>query len=42
MTRTVERLEGLGLLGGAGLGTVSFPTPALLESRLEGETGPGL
>ncbi len=42
MSRTVERLEGLSLLGGAGLGAASIPTPALLESRLDGETGPGL
>lgn len=42
MSRTVERLEGLALLGGGTLGAVSLATPALLESRLEGETGPGL
>ena len=42
MPRTVERLEGLSLVGGATLGPVSVPTPALLESQVEGETGPGL
>ncbi|HKN06326.1 MAG: DUF5591 domain-containing protein [Thermoplasmata archaeon] len=42
MPRTVERLEGLSLLGGANLGPVSVVTPALLESRVEGEVGPGL
>ncbi|MGA8603562.1 MAG: DUF5591 domain-containing protein [Thermoplasmata archaeon] len=42
MSRTVERLEGLAVLGGGTLGAVSLATPALLESRLEGETGPGL
>ncbi len=42
MPRTVERLEGLALIGGATLGPVSVTTPALLESRVGGETGPGL
>jgi archaeosine synthase alpha-subunit len=42
VSRTVERTEGLSLVGGATLGGVSFATPALLESRLEGEMGPGL
>ncbi len=42
MPRTVERLEGLSLVGGAALGSVSVTTPALLESRVEGEGGPGL
>ncbi len=42
MVRTVERLEGLSLLGGATLGPLALVTPALLESRREGETGPGL
>src|SRR5271157_4408234 len=40
MTRTVERLEGLALLGRATLGSLSLPTPSLLESRNDGETGP--
>ncbi|MGA3022074.1 MAG: DUF5591 domain-containing protein [Thermoplasmata archaeon] len=42
MPRTVERLEGLSLMGGATLGPLSVVTPALLESRVEGEGGPGL
>ena len=42
MTRTVERLEGLALLGGATLGPISLVTPALLESRPGGENLPGL
>lgn len=42
MPRTVERLEGLALLGAASLGSVRLPTPALLESRREGEEGTGL
>jgi archaeosine synthase alpha-subunit len=42
MSRTVERLEGLSLLGAATLGPVLITTPSLLESRLEGESGPGL
>lgn len=42
MSRTVVRLEGLALLGGATLGPVSVPTPALLESRADGEERPGL
>ena len=41
MPRTVERLEGLGLLGGATLGPLALTTPGLLESRLAGEDGPG-
>ncbi|HYA54353.1 MAG TPA: DUF5591 domain-containing protein [Thermoplasmata archaeon] len=41
MPRSVERLEGLALLGRATLGPLSLPTPALLESRRAGETGPG-
>lgn len=42
MPRSVERLEGLALLGGATLGPVSVTTPVLFESRVEGEKGPGL
>ncbi len=42
MSRTVERLEGLSLIGGATLGPLSVVTPALLESRVDGEVGPGL
>ncbi|MGB7123357.1 MAG: DUF5591 domain-containing protein [Thermoplasmata archaeon] len=42
MARTVERLDGLALLGGARVGTLSFSTPALLESRGPGEEAPGL
>ena len=42
MTRTVERLEGLSLVGGATLGPLMLVTPALLESRREAETGPGV
>ena len=42
MTRSVERLEGLALLGSGTVGSLSVPTPGLLESRREGEEGPGL
>ena len=42
MTRTVERLEGLSLVGGATLGPLSLVTPVLLESRTGAESGPGL
>ena len=42
MVRSVERLEGLSLIGGATLGPMSLVTPTLLESRLAGETGPGV
>jgi len=42
LPRNVERLEGLALLGGATLGPLSVRTPALLESRVGGESGPGL
>jgi len=42
MARNVERLEGLALVGGATLGPISLVTPALLESRLEGDERPGL
>ena len=41
MTRTLERLDGLALLGGASVGRLRFPTPGLLESRRSGEAGPG-
>src|SRR5208282_5947194 len=41
MSRTVERLEGLALVGAATLGPVRISTPSLLESRREGESGPG-
>ena len=41
MTRTVERLEGLALLGRATLGPLSLATPSLLESRVNGEMVPG-
>ncbi|HTW40562.1 MAG TPA: DUF5591 domain-containing protein [Thermoplasmata archaeon] len=39
MARTVERLEGLALLGAARVGPISFPTPGLVESG-EGELPP--
>ena len=42
MARTVERLDGLALVGGGSLGPLSVVTPALLESRPSGEEGPGL
>jgi len=42
MPRTLERLEGLALVGGAAWGPLSFSTPALLESRTGDESGPGL
>jgi archaeosine synthase alpha-subunit len=42
MPRSVECLEGLSLVGRAILGPVSLPTPALLQSRREGESGSGL
>ena len=42
MSRTVDRLEGLALLGGARIGDVPLTTPALIESRLAGDIGPGL
>ena len=42
MPRNVERLEGLALLGGATLGPLSVRTPALLESRVGGDSGPGV
>lgn len=41
MTRTVDRLEGLALVGHAELGRLRFPTPALLESLRPGEEGEG-
>ena len=42
MVRTVERLEGLALVGGARLGPISLTAPALLESRPAEEIRPGL
>ncbi|MFY9717112.1 MAG: DUF5591 domain-containing protein [Thermoplasmata archaeon] len=42
MTRTVERLEGLAVLGTASVGSVRLLTPALLESRVGSEGGAGL
>ncbi|MGP8135294.1 MAG: DUF5591 domain-containing protein [Thermoplasmata archaeon] len=42
MTRTVDRSEGLALLGAASAGAVRLATPGLIESRTEGEDGPGL
>ena len=42
MARTVERLDGLALLGGARVGPVAFSTPALLESRGPGDEETGL
>ncbi len=42
VTRTVERLEGLSVVGRATIGPVGVPTPGLLESRHLGEAGPGL
>ena len=41
MPRTVDRLEGLALLGGATLGPVFVTTPSLLESRADGTGGAG-
>ncbi|MGB6501282.1 MAG: DUF5591 domain-containing protein [Thermoplasmata archaeon] len=41
MTRAIDRPEGLALLGAASLGTVRLAVPTLLESRIEGERGPG-
>ncbi|HTP54555.1 MAG TPA: DUF5591 domain-containing protein [Thermoplasmata archaeon] len=41
MSRTVERLEGLAVLGTASAGAVRIATPALLESRVGAEDGPG-
>ncbi len=42
MARALERLEGLALIGRATVGPLAIETPALLESRPEGEPGPGL
>ncbi len=44
VTRTIERLEGLALVGRATFGALSLSVPALLESRRPGEpaTGPSL
>ncbi|MCI4366069.1 MAG: DUF5591 domain-containing protein, partial [Thermoplasmata archaeon] len=42
MGRTVERLEGLALIGAATLGDVPLATPGLLESRGAGAVGGGL
>ena len=42
MARTVERLDGLALLGGARVGSLAFATPGLLESRRAGDEAPGL
>ena len=42
MARSVERLEGLALLGAATLGPVRLSVPSLLEGRGEDATGPGL
>ena len=42
MTRTIDRLEGLALVGRATAGSLRFSVPALLESRRPGEGGPGL
>ena len=42
MTRTVERLEGLALVGQAPVGPLRVATPALAESAREGPPGPGL
>ncbi|HYA10786.1 MAG TPA: hypothetical protein VEH10_03840, partial [Thermoplasmata archaeon] len=39
--RTVERLEGLALGGGATVGPVRFRIPAVLEARAPGEVGEG-
>ena len=41
MTRTVDRLEGLAVLGVASVGAVRFATPALIEGRLDREAGTG-
>ena len=41
MTRTVERLEGLALVGHAEVGQLRFPTPTLLESLRPGESAQG-
>ena len=40
--RTVDRLEGLALLGHGSVGPVRFPVPALLDSRAVGEVGTGV
>ncbi len=40
--RSVERLEGLALVGRATLGGLSLPLPGLLESRTEAAEPPGL
>ncbi len=42
MTRIVERSEGLALAGSGSVGPLRLRLPALLESRREGEDGPGL
>ncbi len=42
MGRTVERLEGLALVGGATIGELPVPTPGLLDSRPVGTEGSGL
>lgn len=43
MTRTVDRLEGLAVLGAASVGPVRLSVPALLESRTADDgAGPGL
>lgn len=42
MTRVVERLEGLLLVGRATIGPLGVETPQLLESRRPEESGPGV
>ncbi|MGI0130986.1 MAG: DUF5591 domain-containing protein [Thermoplasmata archaeon] len=42
MTRTVERLDGVCLLGSVRVGSISFPSPGLLESRTSGDGPPAL
>ena len=42
MARSVERLEGLALVGHAAIGPLAIATPGLLESRPAGGSAPGL
>jgi archaeosine synthase len=41
VVRTVERLDGIALVGRARVGELSFSTPGLLESRTSTESDPG-
>ncbi|HTT74107.1 MAG TPA: DUF5591 domain-containing protein [Thermoplasmata archaeon] len=42
MTRVLEALDGLALLGSARIGPLAVPTPGLLESRWPGSGGSGI